>query len=391
MDRVLVLNGPNLNLLGTRRPDVYGTTTLADLDQRCRAWGAALGFAVDCHQSNHEGDLIERLHEARAAAGVVVNPGALTHYSFALHDAIEAIEVPTVEVHISDVKSREEWRRHSVVTPACVATIYGRGVEGYHWALRHLAARRDRPATSHSYGPEADHVADLRLPDGPGPHPVVVTLHGGFWRDPWQRDLMDPIGARLAAAGHAVWNPEYRRVGTGGGWPATHDDVAAAFDALADLPAADRLDLKRVVALGHSAGGQLALWAATAESRVRPGAVVALAPVADLAAAHDAGLGDGAVEAFLRRTPADGSGRYTAASPAARLPLGVPQRLVHGTDDDRVPVALSRAYVAAARAAGDDAALVELPGTGHFEALDPSSKAWAAAEAAITEVTALLP
>ena len=139
--RVLVINGPNLNLLGVRRPEVYGTTTLAELEERCRAWGAGLGIEVDTFQSNHEGEIIDRLHDALGSAdGVVLNPGALTHYSYALHDAIEAVALPVVEVHLSDISQREEWRARSVVSPACAASISGRGVEGYREALELLAA-----------------------------------------------------------------------------------------------------------------------------------------------------------------------------------------------------------------------------------------------------------
>ncbi len=391
-----MLNGPNLNLLGTRRPDIYGATTLAELEERCRAWGAEAGFDVDCFQSNHEGELLDRMHEAGGvAAGMVLNAGALTHTSYALHDAIEAIEVPTVEVHISNVKAREEWRRRSVVAPACVASIYGRGVGGYRWALEHLAARLAAPPLDLAYGPEPDQHGALRLPDGHGPHPVAVLLHGGFWRDPWQRDLMDPLAVALTARGYATWNAEYRRVGAGGGWPATLVDAAAAVDHVAQLAADHPLDPARTVLVGHSAGGQLALWSAGRDRApagppaVPPAGVVALAPVADLVAAFEAGLGDGAVEAFLRRTPAGGPDRYASASPAARLPLGARQVLVHGAADDLVPLDLSRRYVKAAAAAGDPVSLVEVPDAGHFDVIDPRSKAFEAVAAAIDEVAPL--
>lgn len=145
--RVLVVNGPNLNLLGVRRPEVYGTTTLAELEERCRDWGAALGIEVETFQSNHEGAIIDRLHQALGRCdGVVLNPGALAHYSYALHDAVEAIALPVVEVHLSDIARREEWRTHSVVSPACAATISGHGADGYREALELLAARGQAPA-----------------------------------------------------------------------------------------------------------------------------------------------------------------------------------------------------------------------------------------------------
>ncbi|NIR35894.1 MAG: alpha/beta hydrolase, partial [Actinobacteria bacterium] len=112
------------------------------------------------------------------------------------------------------------------------------------------------------YGPLPDQVADLRLPDGPGPHPVAVVLHGGFWRDVWTRDLMDGIAVDLTRRGWATWNIEYRRVGSGGGFPETLEDVAAAIDHLDGLAGDRSLDVATVVTVGHSAGGHLALWAA---------------------------------------------------------------------------------------------------------------------------------
>lgn len=135
---VLVLNGPNLNLLGTREPEVYGTTTLAELDALCAEWGTELGLAVSTFQSNHEGALIDAIHDA-GTDGIVLNPGALTHYSYALYDALVGVGTPTVEVHISNIHAREEWRRHSVVQPACLTQISGEGLRGYRRAMEILA------------------------------------------------------------------------------------------------------------------------------------------------------------------------------------------------------------------------------------------------------------
>lgn len=140
MKRVLVINGPNLNLLGVRRPDIYGDTRLPELEELCRRWGAHLELDVVSFQSNHEGEIIDRLHEARADFdAVILNAGALSHYSYAIHDAIEAVQLPTVEVHISDIHQREEWRRTSVTAPACVAQISGQGIDGYRLALERIA------------------------------------------------------------------------------------------------------------------------------------------------------------------------------------------------------------------------------------------------------------
>ncbi len=231
-------------------------------------------------------------------------------------------------------------------------------------------------ARRHHYGPGPDRWADLRLPARPGPHPVAVLLHGGFWRMPWGADLMHALAGDLHRRGWATWNVEYRRLGApGGGWPGTLEDAAAAVDALA---AVEEVDRARVVAVGHSAGGQLALWLAA-----RPGlaGVVALAAVSDLIAAARLGLGGGAAVELLGGTPDRVPDRYRAASPRERLPLRVPQLLVHGELDDRVPAAMSRAHVDAARAAGDEAELAAVAGAGHAELVDPDSGAWGVAVA----------
>lgn len=141
MQKILVLNGPNLNLLGTREPGVYGAETLADVEKLCRAEGEALGVEIDCRQSNHEGQLIDWIHEAgrEIAAGtmigVVFNPGAYTHTSVALHDAIKGASVTLIELHISNVHAREEFRHHSYISPAARGIMVGFGVQGYALAI----------------------------------------------------------------------------------------------------------------------------------------------------------------------------------------------------------------------------------------------------------------
>ena len=140
--RLLIINGPNLNLLGTRETRIYGSTTLAELEDSCRRWGTDLDASVSTYQSNHEGAIIDRLHLARDDAdAIVINAGAFTHYSYAIYDALRAIELPTVEVHISDLSQRESWRRQSVIAPACIATISGRGTHGYRDAIELLVTR----------------------------------------------------------------------------------------------------------------------------------------------------------------------------------------------------------------------------------------------------------
>ena len=144
MKKILVLNGPNLNLLGTREPATYGHETLADVEQQCKETGTTLGVEVDCRQSNHEGQLIDWIHEAgrEIAAGrmigVVMNPGAYTHTSIALHDAIKGASVPLIELHISNVHAREEFRHHSYISPAARGIIVGLGVKGYGLAIEAL-------------------------------------------------------------------------------------------------------------------------------------------------------------------------------------------------------------------------------------------------------------
>jgi acetyl esterase/lipase len=222
------------------------------------------------------------------------------------------------------------------------------------------------------YGPHPSQVAELFRPDGAGPSPVAVVVHGGFWREAYDRRLMDDLCRDLAGRGWAAWNVEYRRLGGGGGWPATFDDVASAIDALAGL---EGLDRSRVVSIGHSAGGPLALWAAArTDARVRVTHAVSQAGVVDLAEAARLGLSNGVADELVggRRE------RFAEASPLELLPLGLPQLLVHGEEDAVVPVSIARGYAAAARAAGDAVDLVTLTGVRHFEHLDPASSAWEA-------------
>jgi acetyl esterase/lipase len=235
----------------------------------------------------------------------------------------------------------------------------------------------------HQYGDKRSQFGELHLPDAdsgpPGPFPVAVLIHGGFWRERYGRRLMRPLCRDLVARGWAAWNLEYRRLGrlSGGGWPATFDDLGAGIDHLRVLTAP--LDLTRVVTIGHSAGGHLAALAAT-----RPGpsvvvtGVVAQAGVLDLERAWAWGLSDGVVEQLLGGTPEQVPDRYAAASPAERLPIGVPVLLTHGGEDDIVPPAMSESFHAAAGAAGDACELVLLPAEDHFGHLDPANPLWTA-------------
>ena len=241
----------------------------------------------------------------------------------------------------------------------------------------------------HAYGRIRSHFGELFRPEGEGPFPVAVIIHGGFWRARYGRKLMWPLCRDLAARGWAAWNLEYRRLGrlSGGGFPRTLEDVAAGIDHLADLPP-EPLDLSRVVAIGHSAGGHLATWAAArsrlpegapgASPRVPVTAAVAQAGVVDLALAWQMRLSRGVVARLLDGTPEQRPERYAVASPAERLPLGVPVLLTHGGRDDIVPPAMSERFAEAARAAGDACTLHLEPAEDHFGHLDPGNPLWTA-------------
>ncbi|NYJ03727.1 alpha/beta hydrolase family protein [Petropleomorpha daqingensis] len=231
-----------------------------------------------------------------------------------------------------------------------------------------------------AYGPDPAQFLELTLPEGEGPAPVAVVLHGGFWRAAYGVELARPLAAELAAAGWAAVAVEYRRVGNGGGWPQTCADVAAALDTLPEL-APGRLDLAEVVVIGHSAGGHLAAWAAGrsrlpagapgAGPRVRVTAAVLQAGVLDLGLADEQGLGNGAVRGFLGTDPAD----VPSADPVRLLPTGAAVLCVHGAADDTVPVSQSERYAQVAAAAGDAVEVRVVPGD-HMSVIDPTGAAW---------------
>lgn len=249
--------------------------------------------------------------------------------------------------------------------------------------------------TSIAYADGAHRFGELTLPAGDA-RGVVVVVHGGFWRHAYDLSLGRPLAADLAASGLAAWNIEYRRVGGGGGWTATFDDVAAAVDALAgpvQEAAGGRLPLDRVVALGHSAGGHLAAWLA-ARPGLPPGApgasplvtlrgAVSQAGVLDLVDAAERGVGGGAVSDLLGGSPAAVPDRYALASPIARIPIGVPVIGVHGTADANVPLRQTERFAAAS---GERA--VVLPSVDHFAVIDPATAAWSACRAAVEEILA---
>jgi acetyl esterase/lipase len=249
------------------------------------------------------------------------------------------------------------------------------------------------------YGPEALQFGELRLPVEEGPHPVVIVIHGGFWRARYDLEHIGHLAAALSSEGCATWSIEYRRIGDeGGGWPGTFQDVGEAAKYLRELAPRHSLDLERVIAIGHSAGGHLALWLGGCgrvpqESALHVGeplplkGVVALAAVSDLNRAWELRLSNSVVEEFLGGAPEDVPERYATASPAELLPLGVRQMLVHGTEDEDVPFEISARYHNAALEAGDDSTLVTLPGSGHMELVEPWSKEY---QSVLSAVRALL-
>jgi acetyl esterase/lipase len=243
------------------------------------------------------------------------------------------------------------------------------------------------------YGSDAQQFGELRLPAGKGPHPVAVIIHGGCWYSEYDIRHVGSFAAALTKAGFATWALEYRRTGNaGGGWPGTFEDVGRGTDYLRVLARRHPLDLKRVVAVGHSAGGQLALWLA-ARPRLPKSSplygpkplplrgVVALAGITDMKAFRPR-CGD-AVTKLLGGPPEEQPERYRQTSPVELLPLGVRQWLIHGGRDQIVPAGQSKEYVVAARRKGDSVKLLVLDEAGHFDLIAPRSSAWPAVEGAV--------
>lgn len=249
------------------------------------------------------------------------------------------------------------------------------------------------------YGEDSSHYGELRVPAAAGPHPVVILVHGGCFKAAYAntRDLA-PMADALKADGIASWNIEYRRLGQpGGGWPGTYLDVGRAVDYLRILAGQYQLDLARVVLVGHSAGGHLAMWAA-ARSRLPTSSplylkdplpvrgVIDLAGPLDMTAniaGYQALCRDSVITSLLGGTPATVPERYQQASAIRLLPLGVPQVLVLGTHEDFVPLSFMEAYAQAARRAGDPVRLIVIPEVGHFEIASPRSSAWPRVESAV--------
>jgi pimeloyl-ACP methyl ester carboxylesterase len=244
---------------------------------------------------------------------------------------------------------------------------------------------RDAPAADWriAYGSKPKQFCDLRVPALQIERPVAIIIHGGFWRARFALTYMGHLCESLRQAGIATWNVEYRGVGDpGGGWPGTLEDITAGAAKLASVADQHALNLSNMVALGHSAGGQLALWLA---SKIPVRACFSLGGVVDLTRACELNLGDGAAAAFLGGGPDSVPERFAAADPIALLPLGTKVRLFHGRDDSTVPLEISEGYAAQAGRKGDDALVVPLAG-GHFELVDPATAEWEAVRDEISRI-----
>jgi acetyl esterase/lipase len=227
------------------------------------------------------------------------------------------------------------------------------------------------PVESHRYGAEPEQVADLRLPSGGGPFPVIVSLHGGYFAAQWTRRLNDALCIALTRSGFVTWNVEYRRTGSGGNAELSSSDVAAAIDHLLELRVP--LDPTRVTVMGHSAGGYLALRCASLRAITH---VIALAPVCDLAESVRAGSDRGRIVAYMGGTPDERPEAYAAAGLSHRIAQMKDITVVHGLDDHFVPIAQSTEFVASARAASVSVDYFELASVGHFALIDPRGSVW---------------
>ena len=367
METILCVNGPNLNLLGTRSPEVYGTATLGQLEDQVGEWGSELGLEVTCVQSNHEGDLVEWIHSGSGYDGMIVNAGALTHYSWALADAVSSITTPVVEVHLSNIRSRDRWRRRSLLAGEAVASLVGRGPQGYRDALRHLVNRAAWPVETLRYGPHPDQVIDVRRAKEPGS--AAILVHGGFWLDSWGRDTVETWAVDLARAGISSAAIEYRRLPTGGGPVATTNDVAEAGGLARRL-----LGAERMAVIGHSAGAYLAMWD-LARGESRPTLTVGVSGLFDLVGG--AGLGGGAAGRFDPGQLLDLMSRPLPRSPVL---------LVHGDADTVVPLGQSLGYRDLIVESGGSAQLDVMAGEGHFSLLAAGSAGWDRVKRALMQV-----
>lgn len=328
MMRLLVLNGPNPNIPG-------------DLDDRVRAWGEGLGVKVEARQSDDESRISDWIAEYDGD-GIVIGPAELAD-TRAIANVAEEVGLPLVVVHTGEAAG-------SPIGDVAVREIFGRGIAGFRDAMRHLVNRVAVPFETLRYGAHPDNVGDVR---GEGEE-LVVLVHGGLWRQEYERDTTESLAVDLARRGYRTWNVEYRRLGNGGGWPGSGDDVLSALDSIPELG----LGAGRVGVIGHSAGSYLLMWAA-ARTLIDIDFHIALGPLLDLESAVESN-DVGAEE--CRNLLSGGAPEVS--------PEGVRTVLVHGDADQIVPaqrsVDFSKRHSVELRRSSSD----------HFSLLDPTKPEW---------------
>jgi len=241
-------------------------------------------------------------------------------------------------------------------------------------------------ATRIPYGGGPNQFGELRVPSSPGPFPVVMHIHGGFWRGEYDFTLGNPVCEEIVSRGVATWNLEYRRIGNpGGGWPGTFQDIRNGYRFISQIASKYNLDPNRLLVMGHSAGAQLALCLAARETSLKR--VISLAGVVDMQQAWDMDLGNNAVGEFLGGTPKEVSEHYREADPM-QLSIRATQWLIHGASDDVVPSSLSRNYAEQKRSRGEDAHYLEIASAGHLDLIDPHSAAWPKIESTVMHLFA---
>jgi 3-dehydroquinate dehydratase-2 len=319
---------------------MYGSATLRNLEYEWDRHAARLRVGIATYQSNHEGSLIDAIQGASGRFdGIILKAGAFTHYSYAISDALRAVGLPTVEVHISNIYEREEWRRHSVIADASIATIYGRGTVGYLNAIDLLTAHVTMPHEIRHYGEGVDTLVDVRRAKTDAPAPVAVILHGGFWRDAWKRDTMAPLSAAITQLGWSTVNVEYSR--GPGSFPQAIDDVAKALRWVRDNADEYDFDTRRMVIVGHSAGGYLALKIAHTDAALA--GVIGLAPVTNLPAISSERPDDDPSSMFIGCEQDADPALWDSAALSGQ-PL-VPVHMIHGTLDETVAPSHTIDYV----------------------------------------------
>lgn len=308
------------------------------------------------------------------------------HRSQELEQQLTILKLPVVEVFLEGLGTHERIDQPGS-DRKIIRTIYGRRHRAVFWAAHFIKHCQDYPYRTFNYGDEDSHTGDLFLPAGNGPYPVVMLIHGGFWRDGYYRDSMHGLAADLAKSGFAVWNIEYRRVGpSGGGYPESHQDILQALNYLLTLQQHFPLDLGRVAVAGHSAGGYLALWGSSIPAGVLAVQMpvpaigvklgISMAGVTDLDEAYKDGGGEQAASHFLKSAADQPELRrqlsvgYLQYDPATHLVIA------HGTNDDYVPVELSQYTFELMQERGLDCELLILPGMGHNEFVDPDAAPW---------------